>query len=289
MDVPTGEREPVDVTTEPRRIAERVRGPRRKLARLGEYARAAYGWRWFLLRTAGYCTTSVTLRPFTGEAVPQKLMRRYFEGALEQLGVEIIAEGAEKIRPATPCILAVNHNSMLDIPCVGVLLDFDYKWVSKREVFEIPFIGWHLKACGHIWVDRRRRDNFERLEREFHRVLSEGASILMFPEGTRSPDGRLQKFRSGAFVTAVRERVPVVPIVLNGTEKLLTKGSLEFPRGQHKVVQVKVMDPIPVPDESEGSEERRVVLMRDRTRAAMVEGLDALRGEPGAAERPTLP
>lgn len=251
-----------------------------------DYARIAFGWRNVLVRTAGYCTVSVAARAVTrSEQMSQRLMHRYFRGALKQLGIRVEAEGQEKIRPATPCIIAVNHNSYLDIPCVGVLLDFDYKWVSKKEVFHWPFIGWHLWACGHIWVDRKRRDNSERLAEEFHRVLRNGASILMFPEGTRSPDGRLQSFKRGAFVTAVTENVPVLPIALDGTERLMEKGSLEFPRGPDKVVRIKVMDPVYPP--SEGGHDERVTRMRDATRAAMVAALDALRGAPGAAERPT--
>jgi 1-acyl-sn-glycerol-3-phosphate acyltransferase len=258
-----------------------------KARKAADYARLAYGWKGVLARTAGYCTVSVAARALTGSEQPsQKLMHRFFRGSLRQLGIRVEADGAEKIRPATPCIIAVNHNSYLDIPCVGVLLDFDYKWVSKKEVFRWPFVGWHLWACGHIWVDRERRDNSERLAEEFHRVLNNGASILMFPEGTRSPDGRLLAFKRGAFVTAVTEGVPVLPIALDGTERLMEKGSLEFPHGQDKVVRIKVMDPVHPP--TAGAHDERVTWMRDRTREAMVAALDELRGAPGAAERPTL-
>jgi 1-acyl-sn-glycerol-3-phosphate acyltransferase len=253
---------------------------------LVDYASFAMRWPGLMARTVAYCTTSVTLRPFTGERVPQKLMRRYFDGALRQLNITIVADGAEILRAVTPCILCVNHNSLVDIPCVGVLLDFDYKWVSKKDIFRIPFIGWHLDACGHLWVDRKRKDNLERLQEEFTRVIASGGSVLMFPEGTRSKDGALQKFRSGAFATAIRENVPIVPIVLDGTEHVLVKGSLDLRRDEEKLVKVKVCPPIAVP--AEGPAEERVKLLRDRTRAAMVGALDELRGAPGAAERPTV-
>lgn len=256
--------------------------------RVLEGARFALRWRGLLARTAAYCTTSVALRPFTGEAVPQRLMRRYFESALRQLRIKVVADGVEKVRIARPVILCVNHNSLLDIPCVGVMLDFDYKWVSKKDVFQIPFVGWHLKACGHLWVDRSRKDNLERLQREFSRVIADGASILMFPEGTRSQDGALQKFRSGAFATAVAENVPVVPIVLDGTERLLIKGSLNMAKGPERIVRLAVADPIPPPPKQEGSVERRVVTLRNAARAAMVAELDRIRGAPGAAEKPTI-
>jgi 1-acyl-sn-glycerol-3-phosphate acyltransferase len=261
---------------------------RDQLAKGARYAKFGIGWRRVLVRTAAYCTTSVTLRPFTGEGVPQTLMRYYFDGALRQLGIDIVAHGAEKLRPATPCVIAVNHNSLLDIPCVGVLLDFDYKWVSKKEIFAIPFIGWHLEACGHLWVDRKAKDNSARLAREFHRIFGEGGSILMFPEGTRSPDGHLQKFKKGAFVTALTENVPVVPVALDGTERILVKGSLHFPKGQRKTVGVKVMDPIAPPDPAVGDFDERVARMRDEVWASMARALDDLRGAPGAAARPTV-
>jgi hypothetical protein len=83
----------------------------------------------------------------------------------------------------------------------------------------------------------------------------------------------------------VTEHVPVLPIALDGTERLMEKGSLEFPRGQDKVVGVKVMDAVRPP--ATGSHDERVTWMRDRTREAMVTALDELRGQPGAAERPT--
>jgi 1-acyl-sn-glycerol-3-phosphate acyltransferase len=257
------------------------------LSKATEYARLAYGWRTVLASTAGYCVVSVAARGITrSEEASQKLMRRYFDATLRRMGIRVVADGAEKILPTTPCIIAVNHCSYLDIPCVGVLLDLDYRWVAKKEVFYWPFVGWHMWACGHIWVDRERKDNSERLAADFHRVVGSGASILMFPEGTRSPDGHLQAFRSGAFVTAVAENIPVLPIALDGTERLLDKGSLQYPDDAEKLVRVKVMDPVHPPEH--GKERARVRAMRDETRAAMVQALDELRGAVGAAERPTI-
>jgi len=234
-----------------------------------------------------YCSASVFVRPWTGERIPQRMMRHYFGGVLRDLGIGIQAQGVEKIRTAGPCILVVNHNSLLDVPCVGVLLDIDYKWVAKREIFRIPFVGWHLRACGHFWIDRSQHRNSQRLEEQFHRVLQSGASILMFPEGTRSVDGRLQAFRKGAFATAVHENVPVLPIAVCGTEAILRKGSLDVLRGQRTVVGVRVGDPIAPPPLEWGELDRRICAMRDQARAAIAVALDELRGEAGASDRPT--
>jgi 1-acyl-sn-glycerol-3-phosphate acyltransferase len=250
-----------------------------------EWARALWSWRRVLAPTALYCTSSVLLRPLTGERGPQWLMHRYFDSFVRRLGVRLHAYGTEKVADVGPCVITVNHNSLLDVPLVGAALPIDYKWVAKKEIFAVPFIGWHLRAAGHLWVDRGRHDNLPRLERQFHRVLADGGSILMFPEGTRSTDGALQAFRRGAFVTAVREGVPVLPVVLDGAERLLEKGSLRYPKGDKRVA-VQVCDPIA--PARVGDEGARVTALLQATRGAMIAALDGLRGEPGAALRATV-
>jgi len=255
-----------------------------RLAKLWNYASIAWGWRTFLLYTMAWTTASAIVRPFFGEALTQKMMRRYFRGVLRILGIELDPRGTAWLTGASPCVLVANHNSLLDIPCLGVLFDFDYKWVSKKEIFRIPFVGWHLRAGGHLWVDRSRRDNAARLEREFQRLLGRGSSILIFPEGTRSPDGALRAFRRGAFETAVRQNVPVLPIALDGTEKLLEKGSLRFPgRNVRKRVGVAICPPIHPDGDREGSVEDRAKRLRDRTHAEIAQALADLREAPTQA------
>lgn len=254
-----------------------------RFMKLWTLAGIAWGWRSFLLYTMAWTTASVLVRPLFGEALTQRMMRRYFRGVLRLLRIEIDARGTEHLRGVSPCVLVVNHNSLLDIPCLGVLFDFDYKWVSKKEIFRIPFVGWHLRAGGHLWVDRTRRDNAARLEKEFKRLLGRGSSILIFPEGTRSPDGQLRRFRRGAFETAIREGVPVLPIALNGTDTLLVKGSLRFPdRAASRRVGVSVCAPIESSSETEGTVEERAKRLRDRSFAAVSAALAELRGEVSA-------
>ncbi|MCA9653007.1 MAG: 1-acyl-sn-glycerol-3-phosphate acyltransferase, partial [Myxococcales bacterium] len=188
-----------------------------------------------------WCSSSVVARALTGPKLSQTIMRKWCEGIVRDVGIEVVAEGLEKIA-GSPSIIVANHASLLDIPVAGSLLgDIDYRWVAKKQLFRLPLVGWHLWACGHIAVDRKSGGNLERMQQQVEQVLAQGASVLFFPEGTRSPDGALEQFRAGAFACAVRAGVPVLPIVLDGTEKLLTKGSLQFPRGSNKRVRVRVL------------------------------------------------
>lgn len=255
------------------------------LAKVTDGTRTVLSWRRFIGLCLLYCPSSVVARALTGPQLPQTIMRKWCEGIVRDVGIEIVAEGVEKVA-GQPSVIVVNHASLLDIPVVGSLLDIDYRWVAKKQLFRVPLVGWHLWACGHIPVDRGKGGNLDRMQQQVERVLEQGASVLFFPEGTRSPDGALKRFRAGAFACAVRAGVPVLPIVLDGTEKLMTKGSLEFPRGSHKPVHVRVLDRVAAVEQ--GDPKARADALREATRRRMVEALDGLRGGAGLAERPTI-
>ena len=245
----------------------------------------AVSWRGLLASTVGWCTTSVVGR-VGGEHVSQFATRRWSESVVRQLGIELVADGMEHVGQAVPAVIVANHCSQLDIPVLGaVLADAEYRWVFKRELLRVPFVGWHLWAAGHIAVDRQRGGNFARMNAKIDDALARGLSVLFFPEGTRSKDGALRAFRGGAFKTAVRTGLPVLPVVLDGTEHLLQKGSIAFPAGR-KMVRVRVLPP--VTRRAEGDDKARTKALQADVRAAMVAALDALRGAAGAAERPTL-
>lgn len=261
----------------------------RPLHQVAEGARTVLSWRRFIALCLVYCPSSVVTRVLTGPALPQAIMRKWCEAIVDDVGIDVTAEGLDKITKR-PSIIVANHCSLLDIPVLGSQLDMDYRWVAKKQLFQVPLVGWHLRACGHIAVDRGKGGNLERMQQQIERVLGDGGSVVFFPEGTRSSDGALQRFRAGAFITAVQAGAPVLPIVLDGTEQLLVKGSLKFPRGSNKRVRLRVLDRIEVPEGGAGDEQvrARAERLRDQARARMVEGLDALRGGAGRAEQPTL-
>lgn len=133
-------------------------------------------------------------------------------------------EGLENLPPINmPAVYVANHQSYLDI-YVLMLLGRSFKFISKTSIFLIPVIGWSMFLTGHIPL--HRMDNKSQMEclRRCLNVLKQGASVLFFPEGTRTKDGKMSAFKKGAFSVAVKARVPVVPIVLIGTGDIMPNG-----------------------------------------------------------------
>src|SRR6184192_1875571 len=151
-------------------------------------------------------------------------------------------EGREKIRPGAAYVMVANHQSLLDI-LVLFRLFVHFKWVSKIENFRVPFIGWNMSLNRYIKLRRGSRDSIARALHACERALAQGNSIMMFPEGTRSPDGRLRAFKPGAFTLAQRTGAPILPIVIEGTASALPKRGFVL-QGRH-AIRVRVLDEIP--------------------------------------------
>jgi 1-acyl-sn-glycerol-3-phosphate acyltransferase len=151
-------------------------------------------------------------------------------------------EGREKIRPDATYVMVANHLSLLDI-LVLFRLFAHFKWVSKIENFRVPCIGWNMRLNGYVPLRRGDRDSVVEMMRECERTLGEGNSIMMFPEGTRSPSGELRAFKPGAFELALRTGSPLLPIVIEGTADALPKRGFVL-RGRHPI-RITVKDEIP--------------------------------------------
>jgi 1-acyl-sn-glycerol-3-phosphate acyltransferase len=151
-------------------------------------------------------------------------------------------EGRPKIRPDETYVMVANHLSLLDI-LVLFRLFTHFKWVSKIENFRVPLIGWNMSLNGYIKLRRGDRASAGRMMRDSERALAEGSSIMMFPEGTRSPTGDLRDFKPGAFELALRARRPILPIVIEGTTHALPKRGFVL-QGRHPL-RVTVLDPLP--------------------------------------------
>ncbi|BBH51989.1 lysophospholipid acyltransferase family protein [Fluviispira sanaruensis] len=135
-------------------------------------------------------------------------------------------EGAENLAKKGEAVVYVsNHQSQADILALFIL-STRFRWLAKESLFNIPFFGWGMRAAGYVPVNRASKKSGEKSMKASSRHLRRGTPMVFFPEGTRSEDGKIKEFKSGAFRLAKALHVPVVPITLNGCANLLPKGSL---------------------------------------------------------------
>jgi 1-acyl-sn-glycerol-3-phosphate acyltransferase len=154
----------------------------------------------------------------------------------------VTIEGRERIDRKAAYVMVANHLSLLDI-LVFFRLFIHFKWVSKIENFRVPFIGWNMRLNEYIPLKRGDKASIVQMLRSCRKTLAAGNSIMMFPEGTRSPDGRLRSFKTGAFELAKDTGNPILPIVVTGTSDALPKRGFVL-RGRHPI-HIKVLDGIP--------------------------------------------
>ena len=243
-------------------------------------------WVPFTTRTMAYGTVSLTLGPLTRDRRASLwAMRRWCQASARGLDISVEASGLENVPECGPFVYCANHQSLLDILCLGAVLPGDFKWAAKRSLMKIPFLGWHLQLAGHVPVDRSSgsRAAAEVISR-FEQVLREGKPLLVFPEGTRSEDGIVRPFKNGGFYAAVRAGVPVVPIALEGTHLLMKKGAIDSGDGTMRFVRVRAGAPLTAAPE--GREAVRVNDLRERTHAVVLEMHRAIGGQPPPAEAP---
>src|SRR5690606_31303222 len=148
------------------------------------------------------------------------------------------------------------------------------RFVAKKELVRVPIFGWCLVTTGQIIIDRGNRERAVRSLRRAAERIRGGASVIVFPEGTRSPSGSLRPFKSGPFHLALEAQVPIVPVTVSGSQRITPKGRLVVHPGT-----VKITYGPPIPTRGLGLEDRR--RLKARVRAAIVAGYDeALQGPP---------
>ena len=152
-------------------------------------------------------------------------------------GVKLKITGLEKLDPRRPYIFMVNHQSNVDIPIlVQSLPRFQLRWIAKRELLWVPFFGWAMWATKHITVDRANPLNAVKSLRRAKQRIAAGISVVVFPEGTRSRDGQVQRFKKGGFLLAVESNTEIVPIAIKGSRDLLPSGAWRLRSGTVEVV-----------------------------------------------------
>lgn len=233
---------------------------------IGETVRWLRQWVPFGARTVGYGTISLTAGPLSpNRAVSAWAQRQWSISSMHGLAIDASVEG-EQNAPTSGhgFVYAANHQSLLDILVLGGVLPRDMKWAAKRSLMNIPFLGWHLRLAGHVPVDRRAGAKAaQQTVDRFVDVLRNEGVLLVFPEGTRSPDGEIKRFKRGAFIAAVRANRPVVPVALEGTYDLMQKHQADTGQmNRDRSVRVKIGRPVAV-DQGLATESERVDALRD--------------------------
>ena len=170
--------------------------------------------------------------------------------------IAVQVEGLENIRPGEAAIFCVNHPSAMDIPILFVHLPVQFRFLAKKNLFHVPFLGWHLRRSGHVPVDREHPQSAMKSFEQAVRKIHDGNSMLLFPEGGRSRDGRLRPFKRGSFLLAVQAAAPVIPITLNGTRAVLPPNSLHIHPGRpemivHAPIETRGLAPKDIPQLSD--------------------------------------
>ncbi len=192
---------------------------------------------------------------------------------------EITGETIDDAR--RPYVVVSNHLSNADIPIISCL-PWEMKWVAKAALFKVPVSGWMMRLAGDIPVDRKDKKSRAQVLVMAKQYLDDRCSVMFFPEGTRSRDGRLHRFSDGAFRLAINAQVPILPLVLDGTRETLPKNSWKFGTAR---VKLKVLPPIP----TAGLTADDTAALREQVRGAIVAQLAAWREAPPEAIDATLP
>lgn len=161
---------------------------------------------------------------------------------LKSAGIDVVVETTEGARTVPEAIFMANHTSAADIVVIFVALSRDVRFVAKRGLFWIPFLGWSMWLAGFIPVDRERKDKGREAFDRIGKSLKKGVSVLVFPEGTRSRNGKLGVFKKAGFLLAMRSGMPIVPVGITGARAVLGADGLLVRRGR---ITVRVGDPVP--------------------------------------------
>jgi 1-acyl-sn-glycerol-3-phosphate acyltransferase len=196
--------------------------------------------------------------------------------------------------PDGPVIFASNHESALDIWVLFATIGRPFRFIAKQELFRLPIFGWYLRVGGHIPVDRSNRQRALQSLAAAGDTVRAGTSIVVFPEGTRSRDGRIQPFKKGPFVVAKQAGVPIIPIAIAGSGAVTPSQRIEVHPGPIRLAAGDPIDPAAFPDkESLLAEVRRRIVELHRSIGGLGDGLpaagSATTSEPAGPPAPSAP
>jgi len=223
-----------------------------------------------VIATIAFATTSLVVSLFDPRKRKQSAVASAWARTLLAVsGVKVQVEGLEKISKDGSYIFVSNHLSYMDTPVALAHIPVQFRFLAKRGLFQIPFLGWHLARAGHIRVPRGdARAAVKTMTLAAQTVREQAISLLIFPEGGRSRNGEMGSFKEGAALIAIRAGVPLVPVGLKGTREVLPFGSGHIRSG---TVRMRIGDPIPTSDSAERDRVKLTEEARQRIAALLEE------------------
>ena len=223
---------------------------------------------WVVLATLvlGIAAIATSLISRTGDPV-HRIAALWARSILFVSRIDVTVNGIANLDSSRSFIYMSNHQSNFDIPVLLACLPVQFRWLAKAELFRIPIFGSGMRAAGYISIDRFNRESaFESISVAAKKI-KEGASVMIFPEGTRSIDGNIRPFKKGGFVLAVDSGVPIIPIILHGTRSIMPKGQMRIRTGH---VYMDIQPPMETSDYTRESKDDLI----EQVRAVICEKFD---------------
>jgi len=212
-------------------------------------------WTGCAVSTIFWATVSILGSLFSGRGrIQHYCMRRWSKDNLWLSRARVEIEGLDNIAQERPQIFVANHSGLHDILSLSAYLPIQFRWIAKKSLFSVPFMGWHMRRSGYIAIDRDNPRSAAKSIIEAAGVIRNGVNAIAFPEGTRSKTGALGNLRSGAFSLALRTNVPLVPISLDGSYRVIAPKTLQVNPGT--VIRIKINRPIDLSSYRRGEKRR---------------------------------
>jgi 1-acyl-sn-glycerol-3-phosphate acyltransferase len=205
------------------------------------------------------------------------LARWWARGVLASAGVRVTVRAHAALDPKQPYVVMPNHLSTVDIWTIFVAVPVPLRFIAKKQLGQIPLFGWAMRAGRFIFIDRQNAASARRSIEEAVTRIRQGCSVVIFPEGTRSRDGRLGPFKKGGFHLAINSGAQIVPVAIRGAREIMPRGSLLIYPG---TVEIEIGEPISTT--GLGPDDRDALLKKVRSRIAGMLGQEDS-GQPDAA------
>lgn len=222
--------------------------------------RVIFVWSCIGLATLVLSLLAFITYPFDKQGrVVHRYTRLWGKVALMACGVKVSVEGLEHVQGEGPYVFMSNHQGSYDIFSLLSHLPFQFKWLAKKELFSIPFVGWTMAVAGCIRIDREGTRDTEEAMNKAAQKIHDGMSVVIFPEGSRSRDGSIQPFKKGGFTLALKAKVPIVPIAISGSLDVMPRDRFTAASGE---IRIRI-DP-PIETEKYSMKDRKILMGKVR-------------------------